>query len=58
MLNVHDGRHQREKAEIAFDHGEERADPSAVACAEHAELIAAMCAQRCHQLSQFRHALA
>src|SRR5579885_3908062 len=38
MLKVDDRRHQRDKTEIAFDRGEQRADPCAVTGGQHAEL--------------------
>src|ERR1041385_1704504 len=58
MLDVYDGRHQRDETKIALDHGEQRANPAAIACPENAKLRATAPAQRSHQLSKLHHTLA
>src|ERR1041385_3976642 len=58
MLDVYDGRHQRDETKIALDHGEQRANPAAIACPEHAKLRATAPAERSHQLSKLHHTLA
>src|ERR1043166_1464859 len=58
VLDVYDRRHQRHKAEIALHQRQQRADPTAVAGGEHAELAAAAFPQCAHQLPQFNYPLA
>ena len=57
MLNVYDRRHQRNKAKIPLNHREKCADPSAITCSEHTELLAAALAQCRHQLPQLDYPL-
>src|SRR5438094_1403648 len=57
VLDIYDRRHQGSETQVALDHGKQRADPSAIAGREHAELAGAAFAQCAHQLPQLRYAL-
>src|SRR5437899_4091476 len=58
VFDVHDRRHQRDEAQIRLDHGEQSADPTAVACSEDSKLIASLFAQCRDQLAHLHDALA
>src|SRR5215467_11055436 len=57
MFDIHDRTHQGDESEIALDHGEQSADPSAVACPENSELGGTAFTQRRHELANFHDAL-
>src|SRR2546430_869425 len=58
VLDIYDRRHQGGETQVALDHREQRTDPSAIACGEHAEFAGAAFAQCAHQLAQLHYALA
>src|SRR5216117_4176986 len=57
VLNIYDWGHQGNETKIPLDHRQKGADPSAITCSEHTELLAPARAQRRHQLPRLDDSL-
>src|SRR5205085_2334891 len=57
VLDIDDRRHEREEAQVWFNHCKQRANPAAVTRSENSEFAAAALTQSLHELADFHHTL-